>query len=187
MDDEGNGCMQVGRTAVAEVAKEVDGKTLEEVEEYSKVFWKRHKDLNDWERIIKNIERGEGRIQRQQDIMTAIASKLDRYRNPWQELKLQYGANKGKAYTGTPCLQPAKIISAVCRRSLCLTKLCMISSWAGRSFKLERQTSAMHALRTLCPDVFRQQGCNVHQILPSLATQSCTWSVCLQLLEYGAF
>ena len=95
--------MQVGRTAVAEVAKEVDGKTLEEVEEYSRVFWKRHKELNDWERIIKNIERGEGRIQRQQDIMAAIASKLDRYRNPWQELKLQYGANKGKAYTGAAC------------------------------------------------------------------------------------
>lgn len=115
MNDEGIGCVQVGRTAVAEVAKEVDGKTLEEVEEYSKVFWKRHKELNDWERIIKNIERGEGRIQRQQDIMTAIASKLDRYRNPWQELKLQYGANKGKAYTGIPCLKPSQTFSAVCR------------------------------------------------------------------------
>ena len=32
--------------------------------------------------------------------MAAIAAKLERYRNPWQELKLQYGANKGKAYTG---------------------------------------------------------------------------------------
>ena len=102
--------MQFGRTAVAEVAKEVDGKSEEEVEEYSGVFWKRYKELNDWERIIKNIERGEGRIQRQQDIMRAIASKLDRYRNPWQELKLQYGANKGKAYTGaspTPLSAPA--------------------------------------------------------------------------------
>lgn len=85
---------------MADIAREVDGKTQEEVEEYSRVFWKRYKELNDWERIIKNIERGEGRIQRQQDIMRAIASKLDRYRNPWQELKLQYGANKGKAYTG---------------------------------------------------------------------------------------
>lgn len=34
--------------------------------------------------------------------MAAIAAKLERYRNPWQELKLQYGANKGKAYTGAP-------------------------------------------------------------------------------------
>lgn len=32
--------------------------------------------------------------------MNAIAAKLERYRNPWQELRLQYGANKGKAYTG---------------------------------------------------------------------------------------
>lgn len=32
--------------------------------------------------------------------MTAIAAKMERYKNPWQELKLQYGANKGKAYTG---------------------------------------------------------------------------------------
>ena len=32
--------------------------------------------------------------------MNAIAAKLERYKNPWQELKLQYGANKGKAYTG---------------------------------------------------------------------------------------
>ncbi len=38
--------------------------------------------------------------------MAAIAAKLDRYRNPWQELKLQYGANKGKAYTGTGALAP---------------------------------------------------------------------------------
>lgn len=45
-------------------------------------------------------ERGEQRIQRQQDIMTAIAAKMERYKNPWQELKLLYGANKGKAYTG---------------------------------------------------------------------------------------
>ena len=51
---------------------------------------------------MRGAERGEQRIQRQQDIMAAIAAKLERYRNPWQELKLQYGANKGKAYTGAP-------------------------------------------------------------------------------------
>ena len=47
-------------------------------------------------------EKGEHRIKRQLDIMSNIAAKLERYRNPWQELKLQYGANKGKAYTGAP-------------------------------------------------------------------------------------
>lgn len=51
-------------------------------------FWARYQELNDWEKVIKNIERGEQKIQRQQDIMSAIRSKLERYPNPWQELKV---------------------------------------------------------------------------------------------------
>lgn len=35
---------------------------------YSKVFWARHKELSDWEKVVKNIERGEQKIQRQVDI-----------------------------------------------------------------------------------------------------------------------
>ena len=57
---------------------------LPQVRAYSKVFWKRHKDINDWEKHIKNIEGGEARIQRQTDIMNAIASKMNRYKNPHQ-------------------------------------------------------------------------------------------------------
>lgn len=53
---------------------------------------------SDWDRIIKNIERGEARISRKDEIMRAIAKKLDRYKNPWLELKIQYGQNKGKLY-----------------------------------------------------------------------------------------
>lgn len=30
--------------------------------------------------------------------MKAISKKLDRYKNPWLELKIQYGQNKGKLY-----------------------------------------------------------------------------------------
>lgn len=52
----------------------------------------------DYDRIIKNIEKGEGRISRKDEIMKAIGKKLDRYRNPWLELKIQYGQNKGKLY-----------------------------------------------------------------------------------------
>ena len=51
---------------------------------YAAVFWQRYKELPDYDRHIKNIEKGEARIKRQSDIMHAIASKLDRYRNPWQ-------------------------------------------------------------------------------------------------------
>lgn len=94
-------CERYGRQAIPEITKEIEGKTEDEVRTYSRTFWKRYRELGDdqGEKYIKQIERGEQRIQRQQDIMDAIAAKMDRYRNPWQELKLQYGANKGKAYT----------------------------------------------------------------------------------------
>jgi SWI/SNF-related matrix-associated actin-dependent regulator of chromatin subfamily A member 5 len=52
----------------------------------------------DYDRIVKNIERGEARISRKDEIMRAIGKKLDRYKNPWLELKIQYGQNKGKFY-----------------------------------------------------------------------------------------
>lgn len=54
--------------------------------------------LPDYDRIIKNIERGEARISRKDEIMKAVGKKLDRYKNPWLELKIQYGQNKGKLY-----------------------------------------------------------------------------------------
>ncbi len=59
---------------------------------YAAVFWKRVGELNDAEKIIKNIERGEQKIQRQADIMTAIAAKLDKYKNPWNELRVSGAA-----------------------------------------------------------------------------------------------
>ncbi len=31
--------------------------------------------------------------------MNAIASKMERYKDPWHELKIQYGNTKGKAFT----------------------------------------------------------------------------------------
>ena len=55
-----------------------------QVRKYAAVFWQRYKELPDHDRHVKNIEKGEARIKRQSDIMHAIASKLDRYRNPWQ-------------------------------------------------------------------------------------------------------
>ncbi|GAX78211.1 hypothetical protein CEUSTIGMA_g5653.t1 [Chlamydomonas eustigma] len=92
-------CEKFGRNALTQIAGEIEGKSEEEVRQYSKVFWQRHKELSDWEKVTKNIERGEQKIQKFHDNQNAIASKLAKYKNPWQELKLVYGPNKGKAYT----------------------------------------------------------------------------------------
>ncbi|KAJ9181959.1 hypothetical protein P3X46_006002 [Hevea brasiliensis] len=91
-------CEKYGRKDIKSIASEMEGKTEEEVEIYAKVFKERYKELNDYDRIIKNIERGEARISRKDEIMKAIGKKLDRYKNPWLELKIQYGQNKGKLY-----------------------------------------------------------------------------------------
>ncbi|KAJ7980223.1 Chromatin-remodeling complex ATPase [Quillaja saponaria] len=91
-------CEKYGRNDISSIASEMEGKTEEEVERYAKVFKERYKELNDYDRIIKNIERGEARISRKDEIMKAIGKKLDRYKNPWLELKIQYGQNKGKLY-----------------------------------------------------------------------------------------
>lgn len=91
-------CEKYGRNDIKGIATEMEGKTEEEVERYAKVFKERYKELNDYDRIIKNIERGEARISRKDEIMKAIGKKLDRYKNPWLELKIQYGQNKGKLY-----------------------------------------------------------------------------------------
>ncbi|ERN16917.1 probable chromatin-remodeling complex ATPase chain [Amborella trichopoda] len=91
-------CEKYGRNDIKGIASEMEGKTEEEVERYARVFKERFRELNDYDRIIKNIERGEARISRKDEIMKAIGKKLDRYKNPWLELKIQYGQNKGKLY-----------------------------------------------------------------------------------------
>ncbi|KAE8698315.1 SWI/SNF-related matrix-associated actin-dependent regulator of chromatin subfamily A member 5 [Hibiscus syriacus] len=91
-------CEKYGRNDIKSIASEMEGKTEEEVQRYAKIFKERYKELNDYDRIIKNIERGEARITRKDEIMKAIGKKLDRYKNPWLEMKIQYGQNKGKLY-----------------------------------------------------------------------------------------
>jgi len=91
-------CEKYGRDDIKSIASEMDGKTEEEVQRYAEVFKERYTELNDYDRIIKNIEKGESKISRKDEIMKAIAKKMDRYKNPWLELKIQYGQNKGKLY-----------------------------------------------------------------------------------------
>ena len=45
--------------------------------------------------VLKNIERGEVKLQRFQDNQNAVAFKLAKYRNPWVELKVRGGGGGG--------------------------------------------------------------------------------------------
>ncbi|CAG9760588.1 unnamed protein product [Ceutorhynchus assimilis] len=88
-----------GRDDIENIAKEVEGKTPEEVVQYSAVFWERCHELQDVERIMAQIERGELKIQRRASIRRALDAKIGRYRAPFHQLRLAYGNNKGKNYT----------------------------------------------------------------------------------------
>jgi SWI/SNF-related matrix-associated actin-dependent regulator of chromatin subfamily A member 5 len=92
-------CARWGRRDLDNIYKDIDGKTDEEIKSYAKVFWERFSELNESDKWIKQIEAGEQKIQRQQDIMRALASKMSKSKNPWQDLKINYGPAKGKAYT----------------------------------------------------------------------------------------
>jgi SWI/SNF-related matrix-associated actin-dependent regulator of chromatin subfamily A member 5 len=88
-----------GREDLDSISREVEGKTPKEVIEYAKVFWERCNELQDIERILAQIEKGEGKIQRRISIKKALDAKMARYKAPFFQLKIQYGANKGKNYT----------------------------------------------------------------------------------------
>lgn len=65
-----------GREDIDNIAKEVEGKFPEEVVEYSQVFWERCHELQDIERIMAQIERGETKIQRRASIKKALDVKV---------------------------------------------------------------------------------------------------------------
>ena len=50
-----------------------------QVRRYHTVFWQRHKELADWERVIDKIEKGEKRLQRSKEIREALAGKIARF------------------------------------------------------------------------------------------------------------
>lgn len=54
--------------------------------------------MTDTERIIAQIERGEAKILRRASIKKALDAKMARYRAPFHQLRIAYGANKGKNY-----------------------------------------------------------------------------------------
>jgi len=88
-----------GREDIEAISREVEGKSAEEVVEYSKAFWERCGELQDSERIMAQIEKGEARIQRRALIKKALDAKVARYKAPFHQLRIAYGTNKGKNYT----------------------------------------------------------------------------------------
>ena len=53
--------------------------------EYAAVFWDRRDELEDHDRIMALIEKGEQKIQRKKDIKNALDTKVKLYNNRYNE------------------------------------------------------------------------------------------------------
>jgi SWI/SNF-related matrix-associated actin-dependent regulator of chromatin subfamily A member 5 len=96
-----NGSAKYGRTNYEGISEEVDGKTAEEIEEYAKVFWKKYKVLDNWQKHLNVIEEGESRVRQSEEKKRLLAKKIGMYRMPLQQMVIKYtvSTTNKKVYT----------------------------------------------------------------------------------------
>lgn len=96
-----NGTAKYGRTNYAGISEEVDGKEADEIAAYSKVFWKKYKTLEQWQKHLGVIEEGEQRVRQSEIRKTLIAKKIGMYRMPLQQMQIKYtvSTTNKKVYT----------------------------------------------------------------------------------------
>jgi SWI/SNF-related matrix-associated actin-dependent regulator of chromatin subfamily A member 5 len=96
-----NGSAKFGRTDYVGIATEVDSKEPAEVEEYANVFWQRYTEIQDYPKYLKVIEQGEEKLQMKNHQRKMLRKKLEMYRVPLQQLKINYtvSTTNKKVYT----------------------------------------------------------------------------------------
>ena len=96
-----NGSAKYGRTNYDGIAIEVDSKEPSAIKEYAKIFWKRFTEIQDYDKHIESIERGEEKLRRSNHQRKMLRRKMEQYRVPLQQLKINYtvSTTNKKVYT----------------------------------------------------------------------------------------
>lgn len=96
-----NGSAKYGRTNYEGISEEVDGKNAQEIAEYAKVFWKKYKTLENWQKHINVVEDGEARVRLAEERKRLLAKKIGMYRMPLQQMTIKYtvSTTNKKVYT----------------------------------------------------------------------------------------
>ncbi|KAF1354701.1 SNF2 family helicase/ATPase [Delphinella strobiligena] len=96
-----NGSAKYGRNNYDLIALEVDSKEPSEIKAYAKVFWKRYKEIANWEKHLSAIEEGEERQAKIVKQGKLLRQKMGMYRVPLQQLKINYtvSTTNKKVYT----------------------------------------------------------------------------------------
>jgi len=96
-----NGSAKYGRTNYEGIAEEVDGKDSKHIKEYAKVFWQKYTEIENYSKYIDTIEAGEEKTRKINHQRKMLKRKMDMYRVPLQQLKLNYSVSttNKKVYT----------------------------------------------------------------------------------------
>ncbi|RMZ82239.1 hypothetical protein DV738_g1832, partial [Chaetothyriales sp. CBS 135597] len=96
-----NGSARYGRDNFEGIALEVDSKNIDEIKQYAKAFWKNYKLIEDWEKHVRAIETGEERLRKTEHQRKMLRKKMQMYRVPLQQLKINYtvSTTNKKVYT----------------------------------------------------------------------------------------
>lgn len=96
-----NGSGKYGRNDYEGISNEIDSKTAPEIKAYAKVFWQRYTEIADYPKYIKTIEDGEERTRRVEHHQKLLRKKMQQYRVPLQQLKINYSVSttNKKVYT----------------------------------------------------------------------------------------
>lgn len=84
------GCEKYGRGNSKKIARDIPGKTPEDVEEYGRVLWARIDELQDAEKIKHQVQRGEHRLIRNQKIREYLKEKV---KQEGKNLQINYPPN----------------------------------------------------------------------------------------------
>merc|ERR1712046_184293 len=69
------------------------------VRRYHKVFLERCEELSNYANIIVQIEKGEAKIEKRMALQKHLEDKIKSCKNPFQQLRISYGQNRGKNFT----------------------------------------------------------------------------------------
>lgn len=96
-----NGSARHGRQNYGPIAQDVDGKVEKEVRDYAKVFWQKYREIQDYTKYLGTIEAGEERGRKVIHQRRMLKRKMEMYRVPLQQLKLNYSVSttNKKVYT----------------------------------------------------------------------------------------
>lgn len=96
-----NGSGKFGRKDYAGIATEMGSKEADEVKTYAAVFWQRYTEITDYTKHLKVIEDGEERTRRIEQQRKLLRKKMQQYRVPLQQLKINYSVSttNKKVYT----------------------------------------------------------------------------------------